>query len=587
MPDNIQQNILDLEKRGEAAYRQFVEERICGDKNLWDSRSKVPAFGWTAATRLVRGNTGSTEMNLKASSTMMAHLLVIARSSRDIDLKYVIGKHEFSATNRMLMTPEGKLHPCCDKAQLIHKLTDLVKVNMIEEHPSEAGADEPVRHQVNQASSISSLHETCVLYDGMAIVQEQAVFKANIKTCKDLATHGVDAINIKSHSYASTYVVFDNYSVPSSLKASTRKRRTKRRSSHIPEYQVDDNTPIKDFSAFLGSSKTKDLLTIYLAQKLVQKCTTPVTTVTRLGILSNHMATNTVDFGSNQEEADTLIILYEAKIHKLGTPVHLYSPDTDVLVLALSALPHLGDNATMIMGTGLNRHFIPLLPIYTALGERRVLSLRGFHALSGCDTTSRILGKSKTAWWNAFVTASDRVIQALIELGVGDEPCVQVLSGCEEFICQLFSSKKHTFSRAADLRWHFFCKLKPNQGVEKLPPTQGAMHEHIRRAHLQCSMWQQVLTACPSILEPTKLGWSQERAVEELTPVLTRVPLAPKSVLEMVKCGCVKSFCSGHCSCKNNNLPCTELCACEADPDNCPNNADDDVADSDLSDIEV
>ena len=276
---------------------------------------------------------------------------------------------------------------------------------MIEEHPSEAGADEPVRHQVNQASSISSLHETCVLYDGMAIVQEQAVFKANIKTCKDLATHVVDAINITSHSYASTYVVFDNYSVPSSLKASTRKRRTKGRSSHIPEYQVDDNTPIKDFSAFLGSSKTKDLLTIYLAQKLVQKCTTPVTTVTRLGILSNHMATNTVDLGSNQEEADTLLILYAAKIHKLETPVHLYSPDTDVLVLALSALPHLGDNATMIMGTGLNRHFIPLLPIYTTLGERRALALRGFHALSGCDTTGHILGKSKTAWWNAFVTA--------------------------------------------------------------------------------------------------------------------------------------------------------------------------------------
>ena len=133
----------------------------------------------------------------------------------------------------------------------------------------------------------------------------------------------------------------------------------------------------------------------------------------------------------------------------------------------------------------------------------------------------------------------------------------------------------------------FFCKLKPNQGVEKLPPTQGAVHEHIRRAHLQCSVWQQVLIACPSILEPTKLGWSQKTAVEELTPVLTRVPLAPESVLEMVKCGCVKSFCSGHCSCKNNNLPCTELCACEADPDNCANSADDNVADSDLSDIEV
>ena len=56
---------------------------------------------------------------------------------------------------------------------------------------------------------------------------------------------------------------------------------------------------------------------------------------------------------------------------------------------------------------------------------------------------------------------------------------------------------------------------------------------------------------------------------------------------EVMKCGCVKSFCSGHCSCKNNNLPCTELCACEADPDHCANNADENVADSNLSDTEV
>ena len=167
-------------------------------------------------------------------------------------------------------------------------------------------------------------------------VQEQAVFMVNTKTCKDLATHVVDTINIKSHSYASTYVVFDNYSVPSSLKASTRKRHTKGRSSHIPKYQVDDNTLIKDFSAFLGSSKTKDLLTIYLAQKLVQKCTTPVTTVTRLGLLSNHMATNTVDLGTIQEEADTRIVLHlQAAVRQGIKRAVVYSPDTDAAVICI------------------------------------------------------------------------------------------------------------------------------------------------------------------------------------------------------------------------------------------------------------
>ena len=63
---------------------------------------------------------------------------------------------------------------------------------------------------------------------------------------------------------------------------------------------------------------------------------------------------------------------------------------------------------------------------------------------------------------------------------------------------------------------------------------QGAMHEHIRRAHIQCNVWQQVLIVHPTILEPTSLDWSQKTGVGELMPVLTRVPLAPESVLEMV-----------------------------------------------------
>ena len=52
-------------------------------------------------------------------------------------------------------------------------------------------------------------------------------------------------------------------------------------------------------------------------------------------------------------------------------------------------------------------------------------------------------------------------------------------------------------------------------------------------------------------------------------PILTRDPLAPDCVLELVSCGCGKSQCSGRCSCKEKDLPCTEVCKC--DSDNCKN----------------
>ena len=59
----------------------------------------------------------------------------------------------------------------------------------------------------------------------MAVVTEQVVFKDAIKNCKDLADHVVCAVQRKSYSYTGVHVVFDDYSVESSLKETKRKCR--------------------------------------------------------------------------------------------------------------------------------------------------------------------------------------------------------------------------------------------------------------------------------------------------------------------------------------------------------------------------
>ena len=53
---------------------------------------------------------------------MFARLLVISRSSRDVDLKEVVGMYELSTTNKVYMQARGLLHPCTDKSQLTHEL---------------------------------------------------------------------------------------------------------------------------------------------------------------------------------------------------------------------------------------------------------------------------------------------------------------------------------------------------------------------------------------------------------------------------------------------------------------------------------
>jgi len=53
--------------------------------------------------------------------------------------------------------------------------------------------------------------------------------------------------------------------------------------------------------------------------------------------------------------------------------------------------------------------------------------------------------------------------------------------------------------------------------------------------------------------------------------VQKKVPVAPEAVVELVKCSCFASKCSGRCSCRAHNLPCTELCRCEEAEDTCNN----------------
>ena len=125
IPEDIQKNILETERRRELAYQTFVEERISGGDNLWSKMTKVKVFKWTAAAKLLKTNDAKQNMALaiQESSTMMARLLVITRSFRDIDPRIVISKHELSTINRLLMTPDGMLHPCSDK--LIYKLESI------------------------------------------------------------------------------------------------------------------------------------------------------------------------------------------------------------------------------------------------------------------------------------------------------------------------------------------------------------------------------------------------------------------------------------------------------------------------------
>ena len=165
--------------------------------------------------------------------------------------------------------------------------------------------------------------------------------------------------------------------------------------------------------------------------------------MTRLSVLSNQPVTDVVDLRSTHEAADTLLILYGSEIHKDGTNIHIYASDTDVFIFALVTMAQLGDEATVIMGTGVNRRRVRLQPIYHDLGQCRVSALKGFHALSGCDQLGVYLARARMLGGIYLRKPANRSSLPW-QLGIGDEPNAQV-------ICQLFSIKNQTFTKSLEL----------------------------------------------------------------------------------------------------------------------------------------
>eukprot|EP00794_Sanderia_malayensis_P002266 gene2266-2603_t len=381
-----------MEKRGTTALQSFVDDRICEDVNLWQKMSKSKHLSWNSASKNIKLASKSDIITVRVTANLMSRLLIIARSSCAVDLEEVIGCYGLSTTNRTLMKADGSLLPTTGKSVAIALLEKLVPQNP---------------NQLNETGNEVS-PKKCLVIDGMAVVQEISAVR-NFESCKELGAAIVKLIDFKARGYDMTRVIFDNYSVENSMKDATRERRRGSKAI-VKVYKVDDNTKIKSMKQFLASSVTKDSLILFLSQVLIKLANARIITATHQAVLSN--CQEVVSPGvSSQEEADTLMILHATESAMYDSVVHIYSQDTDVLLLALRRVPLLGRSPAMVMGT---------------------------------------------------------------TLGVGDKPSDEALHGCIEFLSGLFRKKDSSSINPEEVRWMSFKQLGKDKGVELLPPTPGA-----------------------------------------------------------------------------------------------------------------
>ena len=180
----------------------------CGWKLSWKINRQVKLLSWNTVSAELKLKAGSEVFTLKATSSLFARMLVIARSSRDdIDLEEVIELRSASLHKRVLMKP-GSIHHTSDKSIIIHLLDGLVNNT----GDTTNAMDDEVCPQI------------CLVVDVMGVVQELKAV-GNFKNYKEFGATYVKLIDSKARGYDQVRVIFDNYTVPASLKEGTRQRR--------------------------------------------------------------------------------------------------------------------------------------------------------------------------------------------------------------------------------------------------------------------------------------------------------------------------------------------------------------------------
>ena len=198
------------------------------------------------------------------------------------------------------------------------------------------------------------------------------------------------------------------------------------------------------------------------------------------------------------------------------------------------------------------------------------MALLGFHVFTGCDLTERFSGFSKTTCFNTFLKSDSLVYKATASLeNNGDGLKEEIIDGLTQFVLDLYQLKRHSnLNTLRHICWYLFSKFQYDS--KKLPPTSSSLHFAKYRSHLVCNTWKKSLFPVPSYLNPEEYGWEYNTNNNSYETVMTGQLAAPKHIVELRICKCKPGCESLRCSCKKNNLVCTEMYMCN-NCKNCPN----------------
>ena len=144
--------------------------------------------------------------------------------------------------------------------------------------------------------------------------------------------------------------------------------------------------------------------------------------------------------------------------------------------------------------------------------------LPAVHALTGCDTTSKIGTKAA-----ALKTVNSCGYEHLCFLGK-HELTNEIIYNAEQFFLRCISNEK--LDSFDDLRYDVYHKKLQEFDLEKLPATSGAIKQHVLRAYLQCHLWLHGPFIGDISIDPLQYGYSLNEE-DDLVPLIINDTLIP------------------------------------------------------------
>ena len=239
-------------------------------------------------------------------------------------------------------------------------------------------------------------------------------------------------------------------------------------------------------------------------------------------MLTSTTCTTVDSLRSDHEEADTRMLLHAKHASLTCDKVMIYTPDTDVIITAMSMCSAIEANLFVMTGKGNARRIIDIALISNKANETInktdcdkntfLGALIGYHSFTGCDTTSCFAGRGK-ARPLSIMASKERYMDVFASLGRGETVSVEHENILESFVCEMYGEKCRRDESLCvdDARYKIYCRKNGKLPYDSLPPCRNVLAQHTKRSNYQANIWRRCLEPIINPECPTQQhGWCME-----------------------------------------------------------------------------